>query len=198
MIANLIENAEDQSQENTIVQFASAFDLRRKANKEQRIGYIRNLYQIYGKENRHEIDDVAYKGDFKDYTIMVVYPPKFSCTENELVTEFKSLWPEVNRKWISFKESKPAVSLIKRFWDDIVGDYAIDYPNVCNLLLVLFSISPGTGPIERSFSKLAKICYKDRSNMKSSTLENLYLLSAMNIDGDDEKFCKHARDYLQK
>ena len=198
VIENLIENAKDQSQESTIVEFASAFDLRRKIAKETRIGFIRNLYRVYGKEKRHEIDDVAYKGDFKDYTIEVVYPPKLTCTEKEIVDEFNSLWPSINRKWVTFKNSKPAVSLIKRFWNEIVGDNAIDYPNLSDLVLLLFSVSPGTGPIERSFSKLAKICYKDRASLKPSTLESLYLLSAMDIDGNDEKFCKQARNCLQK
>ena len=36
-----------------------------------------------------------------------------------------------------------------------------------------------TGPLERSYSKLAKTCYKDRNRLLSTHLESLYLLSVL-------------------
>ena len=77
-------------------------------------------------------------------------------------------------------------------------EYSIEYSNLSDLILILFAISPGTGPLERSFSKLTKICYKDRSNITSQHLEVLYLLSALSIDEKDNEILKVARDYLQK
>ena len=198
VVKNLIENAEDQNQEGTIVQFASAFDLQRKMDKETRISFIRKLHHVYGKENNHVLDDITCKGSLEDYTINITYPAKLNCTEDELVSEFKSIWPIITKKWLNFKDSKPVTDRIKRFWQEIVEENAIDYPNLCDLVLLLLSISPGTGPIERSFSKLAKICYKDRNSLSASTLESLYLLSAMAITEDDDDFCKHVREHLQK
>ena len=46
IIANLIENVEDQSQKETIVQFVSAFDLSKKCDKATRISYIKELHLI--------------------------------------------------------------------------------------------------------------------------------------------------------
>ena len=125
--------------------------------------------------------DEDAKGDLHEFTIRIKYPPKLECSEETLVGEFNSLWSSVTKKWIYFKTTKPESTRMKRFWTEIISQYAIDYPNICDLLLLLLSVSPGTGPVERSFSKLAKICYKDRGNMLPSTLQNLYLLSSMGI-----------------
>ena len=50
IIANLIENVEDQSQNGMIVKFASAFDLSRKCDNATRISNIKELNLIYGND----------------------------------------------------------------------------------------------------------------------------------------------------
>ena len=195
---NLVGNAEDQNQKSTIVEFASAFDLQKKANKLTRIGYIWQLHHVYGKQNIHAMTDDECKSGLIEYNITILYPAKLQCTEEELVSEFKSMWPIITKSWLKFKETKPVANRIKRFWIQMVEDNAVDYPNICDLVLLLLSISPGTGPVERSFSQLAKICYKDRNLLSPETLESLYLLSAMGIVEDDDAFITHVRNCLQK
>ena len=77
-----------------------------------------------------------------------------------------------------------------RFWVHIIEQYTIEYPNFTDLALILSSITPGTGPLERSFAKLAKICYKDRCNISSDVLEVLYLLSILGVKNDEHLFEK--------
>ena len=55
-------------------------------------------------------------------------------------------------------------------------------------LMFVFLFTPGTGPLERSFSKLAKICYKDRNRLLLKNLELAYLLSCLNITADNALF----------
>ena len=40
-------------------------------------------------------------------------------------------------------------------------------------------VSPSMGPLKRSFCRLAKICYKDRNQLKFENLETLHFLSAL-------------------
>lgn len=44
VIENLAENTQDQNQSSTIVEYASAFDLNNKQNKEARVNLIKQLY----------------------------------------------------------------------------------------------------------------------------------------------------------
>ena len=81
IIANLIENVEDQSQKGTIVEFASAFDLSRKCDKVTRVSYIKELHLIYGNKYLHELN----KDDFKDFHVPIKYPSKIKCSESELI-----------------------------------------------------------------------------------------------------------------
>ena len=176
----MIENVEDQNQQETIVEFASAFDMSRKIGKEERIKYLnKQLYVIYGTEYTHVIPTDTEENTLEDYKITIKYPAKLRCTENELLTEFNSLWPVVARQWHSFRETKPSRTLTKRFWVKMMGEHCIEYPNLCDLVLIIFSFSPGTGPLERSFSPLAKTCYRDRGNTLAQNLETLYLLKSL-------------------
>ena len=196
IVQNLVDNVDDQNQKGTIVEFASAFDLSRKYDKSTRVSHLKQLYLLYGQEYTHTIPGQA-KDSLEDYTITIRYPPKLKCTESELVTEFNSLWPVLCKTWLKFKDSKPSATRMRRFWDHVLEEHAIDYPNMSDLLLILLSISPGTGPLERSFSKLSKICYKDRGCISAECLETLYLLSTLAIKEDDDLFPK-TRDSLQK
>ena len=71
----------------------------------------------------------------------------------------------------------------------------ISHPNLCVLIKTLFAVSPSTETLERSFSGLAKICYKDRNTLKSSNLETLYTLAALKSLEID---FKRARELLEK
>lgn len=195
---NLIDNATDQKQESTIVEFASALDFTRKIDKATRLKHIKNLFNVYGRESKHEISDAKFKGDLDDFNITITYQRKIKCTEEELLNEFKSLWPTLSKVWLQIKDTKPQPNRIKRFWTKIVEEHAIEYPNLADLIILLLSISPGTGPVERSFSQLAKICYKDRNSMAEDTIEHLFLLAVMKVDEDDDQFISHARKVMQK
>ena len=197
---NLIENVEDQNQKGTIVEYASVFDMSRKIGKTLRIEYLKQLFAIYGTEYSHTIPTDTEENTLKEYKISIKYPAKLKCTEEELLKEFNSLWPIISRQWHSFKESKPSRTLTKRFWVHIMEENCIEYPNLSDLVLILFSISPGTGPLERSFSPLAKICYKDRGNTLPENLETLYLLKSLKIDKKDQdsEWFSKSREILQK
>ena len=61
----------------------------------------------------------------------------------------------------------------KEVLDENSGEYSIDFTNIAELIMILLSISPGTSPLERSYSKLTKRCYKDRARTSTETLEIL-------------------------
>ena len=61
----------------------------------------------------------------------------------------------------------------------IVSQYTISHPFLCEMIKILLASASTTGPLERSYSKLAKICYKDRNKVLVKNLETLYLLSSL-------------------
>ena len=178
IVQNLVDDVDDQNQKGTIVEFASAYD----ESFETIVFVVRPGVHTY---------------NYIDYTITITYPPKLKCTKTELVTEYNSLWPVLSKTWWKFKDSKPSSIRMHRFWDHVLEEHAIDYPNMSDLLLILLSVSPGSGPLERSFSKLSKICYKDWGCISAECLEILYLLSTLAVKEDEDLFSK-TRDALQK
>ena len=65
-------------------------------------------------------------------------------------------------------------------------------------MLILLAVAPNTSPLERSYSKLAKICYKDRSRLTTPNLEALFLLAVHEIHDEikDEIF-EQARRIME-
>ena len=59
------------------------------------------------------------------------------------------------------------------------SQYTISPPYLCEMIKTLLSSASTTGPLELSYSKLAKICYKDRNKVLVKNLETLYLLSSL-------------------
>ena len=47
----------------------------------------------------------------------------------------------------------------------MLEQYAYLATEFFELINIVVSISPGTGPLERSYSKLERICKKDRNNL---------------------------------
>ena len=116
------------------------------------------------------------------------------CVLRGVVKEFKSIWPQFNRIWPKFRDDKK--NGCRNFYFHILSNYEIQYPNLCELIVILLAISPSTGPLERSYSKLAKICYKDRNRISDVNLETLYLLAVLQIDKED--FFPQVRKLLEK
>ena len=122
---------------------------------------------------------------FIEWNVSIKYESKLSCTEDKFISELESLWPVFNRNWNEFKDIK--IDALYKFYSFIVDNYMISHPNVCEMLLILMAASPNTSPLERSYSKLAKICYKDRNRLMVSNLETLYLLAVHKIEDQHKK-----------
>ena len=70
---------------------------------------------------------------------------------SELLKEFDKIWHVLNKSWLKFKDTKPKSNITKRFWMKILEKYSIDFPNIAEPILIPLPISPGTGPLERSY-----------------------------------------------
>ena len=71
---------------------------------------------------------------------MIRFPVKLNCTENQLVAEYSSMWLLLTKAWRKFKDSTPKPTATKRFLQHIIGEYAVEYPNICNQILTLMEI----------------------------------------------------------
>ena len=111
------------------------------------------------------------------FEISIRYPAKIDATVEKVEKEFRDIWPICNRLWPKFCKDKANGN--RKFWQTIISNYTITYPNLTTLVRILFAIAPSTGPLERSYSKLAKLCYKDRNRLTNEHLEILYLLSLL-------------------
>ena len=85
----MVENVVNQNQADTIVEFASAFDMRRLIDLDVRIKYIKKLHALYGTNYIHEIRKVD--DDWKDYNISLLDKRKLNCSEKKITHQFRNL-----------------------------------------------------------------------------------------------------------
>lgn len=133
---------------------------------------MKQCHVIYGTEYFHVLSES--KLHYEDYIITVKYPAKLCCSESELLAEN-------GKAWQKYKDTSPKSTRMLTFLVHIVEKYCIEYSNLTDLVLILLSISPGTSPLERSYAKLTKICYKGRCNIWTEVLEVLYLLATLGV-----------------
>ena len=172
----MVENVVDQNQAYVIVEFASAFDMCRPIDLDARIKYLKKLHTLHGTNYIHEIPKVD--DGRKDYNISLLQKRKLNCSEKKITHQFQNVWPIFNKVWLQYRECIKDQHI--NFVNHILSNYTITHPDVCDLMMILITIAPSTRPLEQSFSKLCKICFKDRNNLLIKNLETLYLLAANN------------------
>ena len=176
MTKNMVENVVDQNQADTIVEFASASDMCRPIDLDACIKYIKKLHTLC---ETNYIDEIPKVDDnWEDYSIRLLHKRKLNCSEKEITHQFQNLWPIFNKVWPQYQECIKDQHI--NFLNHILSNYTITHPDVCDLLRILITIAPSTSPLEQSFSKLSKICFKDRNNLLTKNQEILYLLAAKN------------------
>ena len=65
------------------------------------------------------------------------------------------------------------------FWKHMLSLYAISHQNICKLVEIIFSIADNTGPLERSYSRLAKLWPKDRNKLSTPHMETQYIIGIL-------------------
>ena len=91
--------------------------------------------------------------------------------------EFKNLYQICNRKWGEYSKDLKEENF--HFWEHILSFYSISHPNLCKLVQIVFSVAGNTGPFERSYSRSAKLCYKDCNKLSTSHMSTQYILSLL-------------------
>ena len=88
-----------------------------------------------------------------------------------VITEFKNLYPICNQKWVAGEYGKDLKDGDISFCKHLLSLYAISHPNICRVVEIIFSIAGNTGPLKRSYSRLAKLCCKDGNKLSTSPME---------------------------
>ena len=70
----------------------------------------------------------------------------------------------------------------------MLEQYAYLATEFFELINIVETLSPGTGPLERSYSKLEKICITDRNNLGARSIQNLWLLAIYQLKDDEVLF----------
>ena len=165
LIENLVSNVKEQNQNDTLVEYALLFHMERIITLDERILLLKKLHVLCGTNYVHRVPEE--RDGWDKFEISLCHLRKISCIEEEIMKEFKNLWPIINRVWpqyISLEDNDV------QFLHHLISNHAINHPNDIELIKILFSVAPSTSPLECSYGKLSEI----------STMEVLYILSAIN------------------
>ena len=83
--------------EQSIVEFASVFDLSHRCEESAQANYVKKLYSLYGEEYRHLVENDTCSDALLGHTIKITYPAKLQCMLSELLEEFDKIWHELKK-----------------------------------------------------------------------------------------------------
>ena len=84
MIQNIIAHFSNQMLADTLVEFASGFDMNRPMVLQDRIILIKKLHTIYGCNYCHIVQGIEEER-WKDFAMEITYPLKIKCDQETLV-----------------------------------------------------------------------------------------------------------------
>ena len=94
----------------------------------------------------------------------------------EVITGFNNLYPICNQKWVAGEYGKDLKDGNISFWKHMLSLYAISHPQICKLVEIIFSFAGNTSLLEKSYSRLAKMCPKDGNKLSTSPMETRYII----------------------
>ena len=71
-------------------------------------------------------------------------------------------------------------------WKKFVMSMSIECPDLCDLVLIMISVPPNSGWVERAYSQLERVCEKRRNRTKIENLRELFFLALLKLK---EKKC---------
>jgi len=113
-----------------------------------------------------------------------------------VITEFKNFYPICNQKWVAGEYVKDLKDGNVSFWKHLLSLYSISYPNICKLVEINFSIAGNTVPLERSYSKLAKLYPKDRNKLSKPPMETQCIIGILKDWDFDYESARKSWDLL--
>ena len=120
LVGNLVKNINDQNQAGTLFEYTSTFNLHRKINLEERCALLVNLAEMYCKDYTHSVTAGEDDDEFwVEYNISMKYPAKINGSVDEILSEFKNLYPICNRKWGEYSQDLKEGNF--RFWKHILS-----------------------------------------------------------------------------
>ena len=128
---------------------------------------------MYCKDYTRSAVDAFYV----EYNISVKYAAKISGSVDERLSEFKNLYLICNRKWGEYSKDLKEWNFC--LWKHTLLFYSISHPNLCKVVQIVFIVAGNTRRLERLYSRLAKLCYKDHNNLSTSHMSNQNILCVL-------------------
>ena len=88
----IIINIKDQSQNETLEEFAFAFNMNCRIGLQQHLPLIKKIHTIYGLNYEHTVPQ-----NWESYKVILMHEQKTDCTEEELCNKFTNLWQVFNQ-----------------------------------------------------------------------------------------------------
>ena len=80
-----------------------------------------------------------------------------------------------------------------KFLHHLFSNHTVTHPHAIELIKILLSVAPSASPLERCYSKLSKICYKDRNASKSVNKGSAVHSAINNRDIDLDAILTHLQ-----
>ena len=185
ILKRLHDNIVDQVDEDLIFFLFNVFDLNSREGLDEKIEEIRKLHQIYGKNKTHIVNEQWF-----GFNVHINYTARLNCSEEELVSQFNSGYEKLSslaREHPTDQEAARnggiSVKLTQHDqYQKFIKVMDMQCPQLCDLIVIMISVPPNSGWVERAYSYLEQICMKKRNRMNiEKPLKELFFLALLKL-----------------
>ena len=196
ILHRLKENITDQVDNKSIFYLFSVFDLKSRESLDEKCDKLKALYEIYGKDNTHLVSEKWF-----DFEVSITYKARLKCTCAELIEQFKIGHEKMTSLARELRQDRLAGGELTQhcLWVKFIKLMGMQCPDLCDMVLIMISIPPNSGWVERAYSYLEMICQKRRNQMKiESPLKELFFLAQLKLEPRDCQGYKREIKILSK
>lgn len=187
ILKRLHDNIIDQVAEDSIFNLLNLFDLSSSESFDDRVSKLKTLHDLFGKDVDHTVTEKWF-----DFDIQIKYKARLHCTQDQLVEQFTKGFPKMNSLARELREDRQSERVHRlnltqhQLWTKFLNEMGMQCPDLCELILIMLSVPPNSGWVERAYSYLERICQKQRNRMSiEKPLKELFFLALLNLKTKD-------------
>ena len=173
----------DQNSEDSIFHLLTAFDLTSTEDLEEKVVKLEHLFDIYGVDLTHVMPE------WFNFQVRATYEKRLTCTKEMLVKQFEDAHEKIVSMSRDLRDDRRNHSEKKlsqhKLWMQFLNNNGMQFPDLCDLVLIMISVPPNSGYVERAYSYLEQVCQKKRNRIDISNLRELFFLAVLKLPVKD-------------
>ena len=118
------------------------------------------------------------------FEVRVTFKQRLQCSEEDLVNQFSRAYEKMVRLGRELRMdgvSKTFKLTQHKLWMRFLGEMGLQCADLCDLIIIMISLPPNSGWVERAYRYLDQVYQKKRNRLDIGNLKELFFLAVLKL-----------------